>query len=125
MQAKRPTLQAWGGGQQIGEQRLVVVAGEEARQFPAQPRNQALGEFLIIALLQPVQHQRAEQYLAPCVLGPILLAELCLQGFTLGFELGYPFLDRAPCHSGFLPLVRIWQYIAVRIGDHNFTILVA
>jgi len=74
--------------QQIGEQRLVVVAREEARQFPAQPRTQALGEFLIPALFQPIQYQRPEQYLAPCVLGSILLAQSCLQGFALGFELG-------------------------------------
>jgi hypothetical protein len=86
----------WPGGglEEIGEEILVDVAGEEARQFSAEPVCEAAGKFFFLARLKAVQNERAEEDLAPCVVGALLFAQSRLERLLLGFELGE---SRAKC----------------------------
>jgi len=87
-----------GGLEQIGEEILVGVAGEEARQFAAEPVSEAAGEFFVLARLEAVQNEGAEQDLAPCVVGALLFAQPRLERLPLGVDLGEPHLDRLSSH---------------------------
>ena len=80
--------------EQIAEQRRVVLASKEARQFAPQPVRQLLFGKGVLALFQPVQKEGAEKHLASRIPGPFLLTELGLKGFALGLQLGQPFGDR-------------------------------
>ena len=110
--------------QQIGEQRPVGFAGEEARQFAAQPVAEAFRELGVAGIFQSMQNERAEQDFSAGVVGAFLFSSASLQGLLLRVELGDAFgmllramvksfaamfLGELPIAALFLPAKRLSQ----------------
>lgn len=58
--------------QQIGEERLVGLSGEESRQLAFHKISQHFAELTVV--FDAMKHERAEQHLSPCVVGPLLFS---------------------------------------------------
>lgn len=87
--------------EQIRKQLFIDIAGEEARKLPPQPGGQVAREF-ILAVIEAMQDERAEQHLAPGVLGAFLFAQSCLEGLSLRFDLRQPFFNGFAGHIDIL-----------------------
>src|SRR5208283_1258541 len=61
--------------EQIGEEILVDVAGEDTRQYAAEEVFEAAGEFFVRPRLEVMKNESAEEDLASCVVGALLLAQ--------------------------------------------------
>ena len=88
-------------GEEIAKQRLVGIAGEEPRQFAAQPFAEAFREFRVAGVFQSMQDERAEQHFSPCVVGALLFSGASLQGLFLCVELGNSFGNAFASHGRF------------------------
>ena len=82
--------------------RPVGFAGEEARQFAAQPVAEALRELGVAGIFQSMQNQRAEQHFSAGIVGAFLFSSASLQGLLLRVELGDAFGNASASHGQIL-----------------------
>ena len=87
-------------GEEIGKERPIGFAGEEARQLAAQPVGEALREIRIVAGFQPLQDESAKQHLAAGIVGAVLLTEASLERLSPRIQLRQACFDRSARHWG-------------------------
>ncbi|VVM07610.1 hypothetical protein MAMC_01719 [Methylacidimicrobium cyclopophantes] len=85
--------------QQIGEESLVVFAGEETWELAPKPVGEAFGEFGIAVVFETVKHQRADEDFAAGISCTILLCQPCLEGFGASLKLGYLLFNGFASHG--------------------------
>ena len=84
--------------QDVIEQGLVIVSSEKAWKLSAQPVCQTLGELRVVCILEPMQDEGAEENLATCIVGALLLGEPCLESRSLCIKLCEAFFDGFASH---------------------------
>lgn len=77
----------------LREERAIILADQEAREFPPEPIGETARELGIMATLQTLEQKRAEKHLAAGIDRALLFGEPRLKGLLPGLELRNAFGD--------------------------------